>query len=97
MMPAFLHLLMASCVCVQVYELFDTLALLAQGATVYFGPAQAAGEFFASVGLPAPQTRSVSDHLLHTINADFGHAKEVEDNIQRCVTACSCSTAWLAC
>ncbi len=67
------------------YEQFDTLALLAEGRTVYFGPAQTAGDFFTSVGLPAPRTRSVSDHLLHTINADFGHAKEVADNIERCV------------
>jgi hypothetical protein len=68
-----------------VYEQFDTLALLAEGATIYFGPAQSAADFFAGVGLPAPRNRSASDHLLHTVNAGFGHAKEVADNVERCV------------
>ena len=61
------------------------MALLAEGATIYFGPAQSAADFFGSVGLPTPRNRSASDHLLHTVNAGFGNAKEVADNVERCV------------
>ena len=71
----------------EVFEQFDTLALLASGATVYFGPAQTAADFFATVGLPAPRNRSASDHMLHTVNADFGDAQAVAANVTRLVEA----------
>ena len=77
----------------EVYEQFDTLALLQAGRVVYFGPAQTAADFFASVGLPAPRNRSASDHLLHAINQDFGDAKNVEDNVQRLMAAYEVSPA----
>jgi ABC-type multidrug transport system ATPase subunit len=71
----------------EVFEQFDTLALLAAGATVYFGPAQTAADFFSASGLPAPRNRSASDHLLHAVNADFGDAHDVAERVARLTAA----------
>ncbi|XP_020222754.1 ABC transporter G family member 11 [Cajanus cajan] len=55
----------------EVFQLFNNLCLLSSGKTVYFGPASAASEFFASNGFPCPGLMNPSDHLLKTINKDF--------------------------
>ncbi|MED6125222.1 ATP-binding cassette sub- G member 1 [Stylosanthes scabra] len=55
----------------EVFQFFDNLCLLCAGKTVYFGPASAAIEFFASNGFPCPTLQNPSDHLLKTINKDF--------------------------
>uniref|UniRef100_A0A2P2IQY5 ABC transporter domain-containing protein n=2 Tax=Rhizophora mucronata TaxID=61149 RepID=A0A2P2IQY5_RHIMU len=55
----------------EVFQLFNTLCLLSSGKTVYFGPASAANEFFASNGFPCPLLQNPSDHFLKTINRDF--------------------------
>ncbi|KAJ4966461.1 hypothetical protein NE237_018310 [Protea cynaroides] len=55
----------------EVFELFRNLCLLANGRTVYFGPASGANEFFALNGFPCPTLRNPSDHFLRTINKDF--------------------------
>ena len=49
----------------------DKLCLLSAGEVVYFGDADRASDFFSSVGLPVPVTRSAPDHFLHCINRDF--------------------------
>ncbi|KAH9327899.1 hypothetical protein KI387_000007 [Taxus chinensis] len=55
----------------EVFELFDSLCLLAGGRTVYFGEASQANEFFAVNGFPCPSLRNLCDHYLRTINSDF--------------------------
>ncbi|KAG6468986.1 hypothetical protein ZIOFF_073681 [Zingiber officinale] len=55
----------------EVFDLFDRLCLLAYGSTVFFGPAPATAEFFASNGFACPSLRNPSDHYLRTINKDF--------------------------
>ncbi|KAA8536436.1 hypothetical protein F0562_028914 [Nyssa sinensis] len=55
----------------EVFALFHNLCLLSSGRTVYFGPASAANEFFASNGFPCPTLQNPSDHFLKTINKDF--------------------------
>ncbi|KAG6711061.1 hypothetical protein I3842_05G035000 [Carya illinoinensis] len=55
----------------EVFQLFNNLCLLSSGKTVYFGPASAANEFFASNGFPCPSLQNPSDHFLKTINKDF--------------------------
>ncbi|KAK7319443.1 hypothetical protein RJT34_04164 [Clitoria ternatea] len=55
----------------EVFQLFHNLCLLSSGRIVYFGPASAASEFFASNGFPCPALMNPSDHLLKTINKDF--------------------------
>ncbi|QCD84124.1 ATP-binding cassette [Vigna unguiculata] len=61
----------------EVFQLFNNLCLLSSGKTVYFGPASAASEFFASYGYPCPPLMNPSDHLLKTINKDFDQDIEV--------------------
>ncbi|MED6211663.1 ATP-binding cassette sub- G member 1 [Stylosanthes scabra] len=61
----------------EVFQFFDNLCLLSAGKTVYFGPASAAIEFFASNGFPCPTLQNPSDHLLKTINKDFDKDTEV--------------------
>ncbi|XP_057415272.1 ABC transporter G family member 1-like isoform X3 [Lotus japonicus] len=61
----------------EVFQLFHNLFLLSFGSTVYFGPASAASEFFASNGFPCPTLQNPSDHLLKTINKDFEQDIEV--------------------
>ncbi|XP_072985793.1 ABC transporter G family member 1-like isoform X2 [Typha latifolia] len=60
----------------EVFELFDSLCLLASGKVVYFGSVSMASEFFALNGFPCPSFRNPSDHYLRTINKDFD--KEVD-------------------
>ncbi|XP_024540485.1 ABC transporter G family member 11 [Selaginella moellendorffii] len=59
----------------EVFEQFDNLCLLSQGALVYFGDAMEASTFFESAGFPCPLRRNPSDHYLRVINSDF-------DNVQ---------------
>ncbi|XP_057494528.1 ABC transporter G family member 1-like [Actinidia eriantha] len=55
----------------EVFQLFQSLCLLSAGRVVYFGPAWAANQFFASNGFPCPTLQNPSDHFLKTINKDF--------------------------
>jgi ABC-type multidrug transport system permease subunit len=64
----------------EVFELFDTLTLLADGYPVYVGPASGAIDFYEAAGFPRPELRSAPDHLLHTVNADFDPT--ARDNIK---------------
>ncbi|KAJ8453183.1 hypothetical protein Cgig2_008067 [Carnegiea gigantea] len=65
----------------EVFELFHNLCLLSAGKLVYFGPASAANEFFASNGFPCPSLQNPSDHYLRTINMDF--EEDTEEGIGR--------------
>ncbi|GLT71454.1 hypothetical protein SLA2020_434700 [Shorea laevis] len=59
---------------------FSTIfAFCRPGRTVYFGPASAANEFFASNGFPCPTLQNPSDHFLKTINKDF--EKDIEQGL----------------
>ncbi|XP_047068481.1 ABC transporter G family member 1-like [Lolium rigidum] len=60
----------------EVFELFHGLCLMANGKTVYFGPAAKAIEFFDSNGFPCPMRRNPSDHFLRMINTDFEEYEE---------------------
>ncbi|KAI9095694.1 hypothetical protein K1719_026254 [Acacia pycnantha] len=62
----------------EVFQLFDNLCLLSSGRTVFFGPASAASEFFASNGFPCPALQNPSDHFLKTINKDFDDNQDIE-------------------
>ncbi|KAK3185076.1 hypothetical protein Dsin_032362 [Dipteronia sinensis] len=63
----------------EVFQLFHNLCLLSSGRTVYFGPASAANQFFASNGFPCPTLQNPSDHFLKTINKDF--EKDIEQGL----------------
>lgn len=55
----------------EVFNLFENVCLLSSGRTIYFGPTNAANEFFALNGFPCPTLQNPSDHFLKTINTDF--------------------------
>ncbi|KAI9095715.1 hypothetical protein K1719_026275 [Acacia pycnantha] len=63
----------------KVFQLFDNLCLLSAGRTVFFGPASAASEFFASNGFPCPALQNPSDHFLETINKDFDDNQDIDE------------------
>ncbi|GMF25051.1 unnamed protein product [Phytophthora lilii] len=51
----------------EVYALFDRLYLLAEGATVFEGPACEAITHFAALGLPCPQFMNPADHFMEQL------------------------------
>ncbi|KAG6584656.1 ABC transporter-like protein [Phytophthora cinnamomi] len=51
----------------EVFALFDRLYLLAEGATVFEGPACEAISHFASLGLPCPQFMNPADHFMEQL------------------------------
>ncbi|KAE8905407.1 Protein white [Phytophthora fragariae] len=51
----------------EVYALFDRLYLLAEGTTVFEGPACEAISHFASLGLPCPQFMNPADHFMEQL------------------------------
>ena len=67
------------------YELFDTLTLLADGHPIFVGPAKCAIDFYEAAGFQCPELRSAPDHLLHTVNADFDLS--AKDNITKLAEA----------
>ncbi|GMN58913.1 hypothetical protein TIFTF001_028005 [Ficus carica] len=69
----------------EVFQLFDSLCLLSTGKTVYFGPASAANEFFASSGFPCPTLQNPSDHFLKTINKDFEQDIECGITVEKAI------------
>ena len=69
----------------EVFELFDTLTLLADGYPIYVGPAKGAIDFYEAAGFQCPELRSAPDHLLHTVNADFDLS--AKDNIAKLAEA----------
>ena len=69
----------------EVFELFNSLTLLADGYPIYVGPAKGAISFYETAGFPLPELRSAPDHLLHTVNADFDTS--ARDNINKLADA----------
>ncbi|KAH7289660.1 hypothetical protein KP509_30G013300 [Ceratopteris richardii] len=59
----------------EVFALFDSLFLLSNGRTVYFGNRMKAEQFFSDAGYPCPPLGNPSDHYLCAINSDFDTIK----------------------
>lgn len=51
----------------EVFELFDTLCLLAEGRMVYLGPSGDAMPYFSSIGYPVPPLYNPADHYIQTL------------------------------
>ncbi|KAJ3192709.1 glutamine--fructose-6-phosphate transaminase (isomerizing) [Irineochytrium annulatum] len=47
-----------------VYTLFDEVLVIADGSSIYSGPAQHAASYFRGCGFPCPDNYNVADHLL---------------------------------
>ena len=70
----------------ETFNLFDDLLLLAPGGrTVYYGPRDAAVDYFAGIGKPCPAYYNPADYFLDMINTDFiedrSEAKKTIDDL----------------
>ena len=54
-----------------VFDLFDDLALVAEGRLAYQGPIADVDKFFASVGAPRPSYAAKAEHLLSSVSIDY--------------------------
>jgi hypothetical protein len=50
---------------------FDKILLLSLGSTVYSGPVNEIGNFFARQGFPIPNYTNPAEHILQLVNTDF--------------------------
>lgn len=72
-----------------VFEMADTLLLIADGKTCYFGNASQAADHFLSLGFERPPRSSDIEWMLHLINRDFGRHEIVD----RCIESWPASPA----
>lgn len=54
-----------------IFHLFDMLCLIAEGRTVYFGPAKDAAPYFANIGLRSPPHFNVADFVIDILSIDY--------------------------
>lgn len=52
---------------------FDSLLLLAEGRTIYYGPMAAAAGYFEREGFPCPRYANICDHVLELVTAEQLH------------------------
>lgn len=64
-----------------VFEMADTLLLLTEGRTCYFGVAREAAQYFGTLGFARPSRYSDIEWMLDLINRDFGNHSAVN----RCI------------
>jgi ATP-binding cassette, subfamily G (WHITE), eye pigment precursor transporter len=53
-----------------IYQMFDTLMLVSDGRTMYFGPASYAVDYFARQGFPCPPTYNPADFFMDLLATD---------------------------
>nr|QNH67904.1 ATP-binding cassette transporter subfamily G-like protein 5 [Brachionus rotundiformis] len=51
----------------QIFEMFDTLILLAEGRLAYLGPNSLAPDYFSGLGYPVPYLYNPADHYIQTL------------------------------
>ena len=56
----------------EVFSLFDSVHLLAQGKTIYSGTPHQVAPYFGKHGFECPRHTNPADHMLSIISADFG-------------------------
>ncbi|CDF32154.1 unnamed protein product [Chondrus crispus] len=64
-----------------IFHLFDMLCLIAEGRTVYFGPAADVADYFGNLGFPMPVSFNVADFAIDVLSIDpRTKEKEVKSN-----------------
>lgn len=53
-----------------IFHLFDMLCLIAEGRTVYFGPAADVADYFGNLGFPMPVNFNVADFAIDVLSID---------------------------
>eukprot|EP01102_Stenamoeba_stenopodia_P013098 TRINITY_DN41_c0_g1_i1.p1 TRINITY_DN41_c0_g1~~TRINITY_DN41_c0_g1_i1.p1 ORF type:complete len:626 (-),score=152.04 TRINITY_DN41_c0_g1_i1:84-1961(-) len=66
-----------------IFNMFDSLLLLGNGETVYFGPAAKATDYFANAGFPCPQYTNPADHFLDLITPDNSNPEAAELKVKQ--------------
>ncbi|KAI9326268.1 P-loop containing nucleoside triphosphate hydrolase protein [Zopfochytrium polystomum] len=66
-------------------RLFDSLLVLAEGKTMYFGGIEDMPDYFEAFGSPIPRFANPADHAIDLVNADFELA--TESNIRQSILA----------
>lgn len=66
-----------------VFEMADTLLLISEGNTCYFGDSKEAANHFRMLGFNQPPRSSDIEWMLDIVNRDFGH----HENVDRCISA----------
>lgn len=54
-----------------IFHLFDMLCLIAEGRTVYFGPAEDVSEHFSKLGFTTPKHFNVADYFIDVLSIDY--------------------------
>lgn len=74
------------------FEMADSLLLLSNGQTCYFGAAKSAGDYFSALGFERAPRMSEVEWILDLINKDFGK----EEIVDRCIDSWPASHRALA-
>ena len=61
-----------------IFEIFDSVMLLAEGSTVYFGPRKEMSAYFGFLGFPCPAYVNPCDHALALVEIDKETQKSEE-------------------
>ncbi|XP_078376593.1 protein white-like [Oculina patagonica] len=66
----------------QVYAMFDSILLLAEGRTAYMGSRADAIQYFDSLGYPCPVNYNPADHFVHTLAIVPGNEENCRKRVQ---------------
>ncbi|XP_068753100.1 protein white-like isoform X1 [Montipora capricornis] len=66
----------------EVYAMFDSILLLAEGRTAYMGATTSANQYFDSLGYPCPINFNPADHFVHTLAIIPGDEQNCQRRVQ---------------
>ncbi|XP_020625255.1 protein white-like [Orbicella faveolata] len=66
----------------EVYAMFDSILLLAEGRTAYMGSRSDAIQYFDSLGYPCPDNFNPADHFVHTLAIVPGNEEDCRQRVQ---------------
>eukprot|EP00177_Eucheuma_denticulatum_P008708 GFKZ01015826.1.p1 GENE.GFKZ01015826.1~~GFKZ01015826.1.p1 ORF type:complete len:669 (-),score=81.68 GFKZ01015826.1:947-2953(-) len=66
-----------------IFHLFDMLCLIAEGRTVYFGPAADIASYFGSLGFTSPEYFNVADFMIDVLSIDYRTSEKLDKSRAR--------------
>ncbi|XP_074623460.1 protein white-like isoform X3 [Acropora palmata] len=66
----------------EVYAMFDSILLLAEGRTAYFGTTADANQYFSNLGYPCPVNFNPADYFVHTLAIVPGDEQNCHKRVQ---------------
>ena len=70
------------------FFLFDSILLLSEGRTVYFGPSTGATQYFTELGHPPEPFMSPAESILQLVNVDFARLQHERNHLDALTKAC---------